>query len=61
MEGDRQEERDMRGRKREAGLPDEPKKIEFKGAKEQKTAGVRKTDYKRYRKQAEQSYCPDWL
>lgn len=35
--------------------------IEFKGAKEQKTARVRKTDYKRYRKQREQSYCPDWL
>lgn len=35
--------------------------IEFKGAKEQKTARVRKTDYKRYRKQGEQSYCPDWL
>lgn len=26
MEGDRQEERDMRGRKGEAGLPDEPQK-----------------------------------
>lgn len=26
-----------------------------------KTGGVRKTDYKRYRKQGEQLYCPDWL
>lgn len=35
--------------------------IEFKGVDEQKTARVRKTDYKRYRKQEEQLCRADWL
>lgn len=64
MEGDREEERDKRereGEKQSGWTYRWDTEIEFKGVEEQKTARVRKTDYKRYRKQGEQLYHPDWL
>lgn len=61
-----EEERNKVARERERerdrgdGLRDE-REIEIKGVEVQKTVTVRKTDYKRYRKQRELLDHPDWL
>lgn len=57
--GERESERES-ARERGDGLRDE-REIEIKGVEVQKTVTVRKTDYKRYRKQRELLDHPDLL
>lgn len=57
--GERERARE-RARERGDGLRDE-REIEIKGVEVQKTVTVRKTDYKRYRKQRELLDHPDLL